>query len=554
MTVPLPALPRAHFTHRVADSEFRGFVVELAERSALVAVLRSPAFVASVGHEGTLHHSGLPPGAATGTPCFHVPAAGGGEAPDDDGEPGAARVGDTLLEEVPAGMAMVVWRRFGGAFLGVSSGALQEAYRQTAREAVARFRVVNSDAWRAFRLGIAMRGEPLVDAAWRSREEELHRHWKVDLCPRLLPLPVPCGYCWQGFLDLAGADRMLEALERGVRWEAPAAGSKEERSTALYGEVQYGNRDGKGYTAALRAWSEAPPELTELKDRVEAWHLERTGVPVSFNVCLLNHYNGGVENLAWHADREEIDPAQDAPRISPIASVSLGTPRLFGFCPKETSEESRRTAASVRAAAADLASPDASRRNSAADELQALGWPPVRLAHGSLCVMENVCQFLYKHALLPEHGIQGVRINVTFRAKRGVPLALEPPPNVLEAGWAPHPTSAAPEGAANVGAGLPSAEQRREQGWKDKLQHPFESPFIDDAPAVAVARYQAWLMAQPAFLHWVRGELLGRPLTCNTHDEHDVAHARLLAANAAAGRLLAAAAVSAGPLAPHARL
>ena len=44
----------------------------------------------------------------------------------------------------------------------------------------------------------------------------------------------------------------------------------------------------------------------------------------------------------------------------------------------------------------------------------------LRLGHGSLCVMENACQFLYKHSLLPEKGTAGVRVNLTFRSKRPV--------------------------------------------------------------------------------------------------------------------------------------
>jgi hypothetical protein len=48
-------------------------------------------------------------------------------------------------------------------------------------------------------------------------------------------------------------------------------------------------------------------------------------------VALLNRYDDGSQSLGYHADREEMDPRLCAPRASPIASVSLGTPRLFGF-------------------------------------------------------------------------------------------------------------------------------------------------------------------------------------------------------------------------------
>jgi hypothetical protein len=44
--------------------------------------------------------------------------------------------------------------------------------------------------------------------------------------------------------------------------------------------------------------------------------------------------------------------------------------------------------------------------------------------------------------------------------------------------------------------------------------HPFESPFIDDSPEVAAARYRTWLCAQPAFMRWVCAELRGKTLLC----------------------------------------
>ena len=73
------------------------------------------------------------------------------------------------------------------------------------------------------------------------------------------------------------------------------------------------------------------PELRELRDRVAAWHLRKTGRAVLFNVALLNRYDDGGHSLGYHADREEMDPGLCAPRASPIASVSLGCERMFGF-------------------------------------------------------------------------------------------------------------------------------------------------------------------------------------------------------------------------------
>ena len=64
--------------------------------------------------------------------------------------------------------------------------------------------------------------------------------------------------------------------------------------------------------------------------------------------------------------------------------------------------------------------------------------------------------------------------------------------------------------------GLARGVDQKPAGWKDKLHHPFESPFIDDAPAVAAARYASWLQAQPVFMMWVREQLAGKKLVGNT--------------------------------------
>ena len=108
------------------------------------------------------------------------------------------------------------------------------------------------------------------------------------------------------------------------------------------------------------------------------------------------------------ADREEIDPSLMGPRASPIASVSLGSERLFAFMLNQ-----------------DLQLPTP--RSSSEDDVVA----QCRLKHGSLCIMENVCQFLYKHSLLPEPAVRGVRINLTFRCKAGVAPATDPEPRPL---------------------------------------------------------------------------------------------------------------------------
>lgn len=521
-----PEPPSPLFTHRVHDSEFRGFVVPAAEREALVAALSSPTYAAGSGHGATAHHSALPPDVAAGTPCVHVPSAGGSQPPSDDGEPHAAGVAEALLQELPPGSALVVWRRFGGTPLGVRSGGLREAYVCTAREAAHRHRTLASPAWAAFLEEPA--AAPLAPHSFGRASESVPSKEETALLthvappPRLVvPLPVPCVLYDPCFLNQMDAGRLLVTLRDSIDWERPGAGSLEERALALFGDVKYTNRDGKGYASGrVTPWAQAPPALLELRELAEAWHQQHTGLRAGFDVCLLNYYADGRDRLAWHADREEIDPLQNGPRATPIASVSLGAERLFAFAPKWDPRAQQR----VREAAEGLASSSQVERHAALERMRSLGFGPLRLAHGSLCVMENACQLLYKHALLPEHGIDGIRINATFRAKRPVELAKTPPPRQPPG---PPQGSGSGKGAVPVGP-APGLDHRAAQSWKDTLYHPFESPFADDAPAVAAARYQTWLLAQPTFLQWVCGQLSGRALKAD--NARDELHARLLEA------------------------
>ena len=106
--------------HTVADSEFRCYVVPASQRSIVAQHLKSATFNVATPHWSS---------AAPGEPCVHVPSAGGADPPDDDGEPAAALIGSTLLARASDDVAVLVWRRFGGTMLGVSSGGLRAAYQ-----------------------------------------------------------------------------------------------------------------------------------------------------------------------------------------------------------------------------------------------------------------------------------------------------------------------------------------------------------------------------------------------------------------------------------------
>lgn len=158
--------------------------------------------------------------------------------------------------------------------------------------------------------------------------------------------------------------------------------------------------------------------------------------------------------------------------------------------------------------------------------------------------MENATQLLYQHALLPEPpaGAGGeplagsgageppaLRINLTFRSHLPTPAA---PPRAAAPRPEPPPPDAPelepPAARATcrpVFVGLTPGVPHVRDGFKQELHHPFETPFVDDAPELAARRYRAWLLAQPALLRFVCAQLRGRALEAGD-GASDAAHAR----------------------------
>lgn len=100
---------------------------------------------------------------------------------------------------------------------------------------------------------------------------------------------------------------------------------------------------------------------------------ERTGL--AFNGVLCNLYRDGRDSMGWHSDSE--------PELGPeplVASLSLGAARRF-VLRHRTQEHTL----------------------------------PLRLESGSLLLMCGPTQRFYRHALPKEPGVQGPRINLTFR-------------------------------------------------------------------------------------------------------------------------------------------
>lgn len=124
------------------------------------------------------------------------------------------------------------------------------------------------------------------------------------------------------------------------------------------------------YSGALFEPEPWHPAIAALRPRLEAFCNAR------FNSVLLNRYRDGRDAMGWHSDDEpELGPAPV------IASLSLGAARRFLL------------------------------RLKADHTVKA----EHRLDHGDLLVMRGDAQRLAQHALPRMAGVQGERVNLTFR-------------------------------------------------------------------------------------------------------------------------------------------
>ena len=185
-----------------------------------------------------------------------------------------------------------------------------------------------------------------------------------------LPLPGALLRYAPAFLAAAEADALFGALRAEIAWER--------HHVRLFGRTLPAPRlscwigdAGTAYTYSRvrfepRPW---PPVLAALRA-----HLQHA-CAVRFNSVLANLYRDGRDAMGWHSD--------DAPELGDdplIASLSLGAARRFVL--------------RARDADARLA---------------------LTLQHGSLLLMGDGCQRLYRHALPRTRATVGPRINLTFR-------------------------------------------------------------------------------------------------------------------------------------------
>ena len=171
----------------------------------------------------------------------------------------------------------------------------------------------------------------------------------------VVPLKKPCVYFDPEFLDEGTATAHYEDLLKNIKWEKT---SKINRWVSLHhaqdlNDYQYRDAPGAAHLGFTHA-------IESIQKAAEEWYERQTGQNVEFNVCLLNYYESGQQRIGWHSDREEIG------RTTPIASVSLGTPREFHIRHKTTGPMDRAV---------------------------------LNMPNGSMVIMENICQHEYLHSV-----------------------------------------------------------------------------------------------------------------------------------------------------------
>lgn len=141
-----------------------------------------------------------------------------------------------------------------------------------------------------------------------------------------------------------------------------------ERKVVWYGDENY-QYHYSGMAKQAHVWN---PALFRLKQHIE----KLTGH--SYNSCLANLYENGMQGVGWHSDDEPslVSPEQEVV----IASLSLGATRKFSFKHKWKAEK------------VDLL-----------------------LQSGQLIVMQGQTQRYWKHMLAKSTRIFEPRVNLTFR-------------------------------------------------------------------------------------------------------------------------------------------
>ena len=193
-----------------------------------------------------------------------------------------------------------------------------------------------------------------------------HANSNLNLLPR-----EGCANYFHEIFDEATSEKLFRSLLNTLVWEqdqllmfGKRVVTQRKVAWVADGNLSYTY---SGATKIPQIWT---PDLLLIKKKAEAlanW---------KFNSCLLNLYHNGNEGMGWHSDDEpELD------RDAPIASISLGGVRKFGFRNKLD-----KTSTSFF------------------------------LGNGSALIMYPPTQEFWKHSLLKTKQPVEPRINLTFRS------------------------------------------------------------------------------------------------------------------------------------------
>lgn len=177
-------------------------------------------------------------------------------------------------------------------------------------------------------------------------------------------------YLYPSFLSRETAQAHFDEFSSGIPWQQDelimfGRQIQTARKVAWFGDQSFSYTYSNTTKRAL-LWT---PALLTLKEQVQSFTAQ------SFNYCLLNLYDSGLEGMGWHADNKP-ELLQDGA----IASVSLGAERPFIFKHRGTGEKVK-----------------------------------VDLPPGSLLLMTGTTQSNWLHALPKRKRIATPRINLTFR-------------------------------------------------------------------------------------------------------------------------------------------
>jgi alkylated DNA repair dioxygenase AlkB len=174
------------------------------------------------------------------------------------------------------------------------------------------------------------------------------------------------------FLLINQSNHLYEEMQKSIEWaQHPikmfGKTHMQPRLIAFQGEegIRY------KYSGTSLEASEWTEEVQIIKKKVE----EESGM--QFNSVLINYYRNGSDSMGWHSDDEK------ELGISPvIASVSLGVSREIQFRKKENKKEKKK----------------------------------ILLEPGSLLMMYGETQKYWQHQIAKKKGVEGGRINLTFRS------------------------------------------------------------------------------------------------------------------------------------------